>query len=222
MSFTELTASDGHKLNAYVAQPQGTPRGGLVVVQEIWGVNSHIRSVADGYAADGYYVIAPAVFDRIERNVDLGYSDPEEMKKAMGLMGKLDNDTALLDLAAAIQHVAPHGKVGMVGFCRGGLLTWLSACKLDGLSAAVPYYGGGIPNFADLKPRCPVLAHFGEHDAHIPLQTVEAFRGKQPDVLVQTYPADHGFNCDQRGSYEFASAKLARERSLAFLRQNVG
>jgi carboxymethylenebutenolidase len=221
MSFIDLTTSDGHTLNAYVAKPSGTPRGALVVVQEIFGVNPHIRSVADGYAADGYLSIAPAIFDRIERNVELGY-DGADLPRAYDLMNKMDNDKALLDIAAAIKYGASAGKVGIVGYCKGGQLSWLAACGLDGLACAITYYGGGMPKFADLKPRCPVLSHFGENDAHIPLQTVEDFRGKQPGVRVELYPADHGFNRDVGASYEQASAKLARQRSIDFLRQHVG
>ena len=217
----ELAASDGHRLQAYVAQPDGTPRGGLVVVQEIFGVNSHIRSVADGYAAQGYLAIAPALFDRAERNVELGYSAPDR-QRGSALKAACGNETPLLDIAAAMAHVRSAGKTGMVGYCWGGLLCWLSACKLDGIAASAPYYGGGMPEHARLVPRCPVMAHFGELDAHIPLASVEAFRAAQPAVTVHLYPAQHGFNCDQRESYHAPSAALARERTLALLREHVG
>jgi len=217
----ELSAADGHRFNAYLAEPAATPRGALVVVQEIFGVNSHIRSVADGYAADGYLAIAPALFDRVERGVELGYS-AAEIQRGAGLKAATGNDNPLLDIAAAIAQVKPAGKVGVIGYCWGGLLSWLAACSLDGLSASVPYYGGGIPDHKALTPRCPVLAHFGERDSHIPLATVEAFRIAQPGVTVQLYPALHGFNCDHRASYDAASAALARDRTLAFFRQYVG
>ena len=217
----ELTAADGHRFSAYVATPKDKPRGALVVVQEIFGVNSHIRAVADGYAADGYLAIAPALFDRVERGVEIGYSDAE-IQRGFGLKTASGNDKPLLDIAAAQAHVRHAGKVGVLGYCWGGLLSWLAACELDGLSASVPYYGGGVHNHAALKPRCPVLAHFGEKDTHIPLDTVEAFRAAQPGVTIHLYPAHHGFNCDQRGSYDAPSAKLARERTLAFLRQHLG
>jgi len=216
-----LTARDGHGFDAFIAEPAGAPRGALVVVQEIFGVNEHIRSVAEGYARDGYLAIAPALFDRVERHVQIGY-DAADIQRGSALKAASSNDNALLDIAAAIAHVAPAGKVGIVGYCWGGLLSWLAACKLDGLAASVPYYGGGMPQQAALKPRCPVLAHFGEQDGHIPADTVRAFAKAQPVVQVHLYPAGHGFNCDQRASYHAPSAALARERTLAFLREHVG
>jgi carboxymethylenebutenolidase len=217
----ELTASDGHRLQAYVAQPSGTPRGGLVVLQEIFGVNPHIRSVAEGYAGDGYVAIAPALFDRVERDVEIGYADADR-QRGSALKAAAGNDKPLLDIAAAIQHASRFGKVGIVGYCWGGLLCWLSACRPEGLAASVPYYGGGMPDHAQLSPRCPVMAHFGELDAHIPLARVEAFRAAQPGVVVHLYAAQHGFNCEQRAAYDAPAAQLARERTLAFLREHVG
>jgi carboxymethylenebutenolidase len=216
-----LITRDRHSLDAYVVEPEGKPRGALVVVQEIFGVNGHIRSVAEGYARDGYLAIAPALFDRAERHVELTYQGPDR-ERGFALKAASSNDNALLDLAAAIAHGAPAGKVGIVGYCWGGLLSWLSACKLDALAAAVCYYGGGMPAQASLVPRCPVLAHFGEQDGAIPLDGVRAFAAARPEVEVQLYPAGHGFNCDQRDAYHAASAALARERTLAFLRQHVG
>jgi carboxymethylenebutenolidase len=217
----ELDASDGHRLQAYVALPSDTPRGALVVVQEIFGVNSHIRSVADGYAADGYLAIAPALFDRVERNVELGYT-PADRQRGSALKAAAGNDKPLLDVAAAIEHARRAGKVGIVGYCWGGLLCWLTACTLDGLAASVSYYGGGMTDHAQLSPRCPAMAHFGELDAHIPLAGVEAYQAAQPGVAVHLYRAQHGFNCEQRDSYDAPSAQLARERTLEFLRRHVG
>jgi carboxymethylenebutenolidase len=217
----ELVASDGHRLQAYVAVPNGTARGGLVVVQEIFGVNPHMRAVADGYAGDGYLAVAPALFDRVERNVELGYT-PDDRQRGSALKSACGNEKPLLDVAAAIAHAGSAGKVGIVGYCWGGLLSWLAACKLDTLAASVPYYGGGMPDHAQLRPRCPVMAHFGELDQHIKLESVHAFRAAQPTVTVHLYPAEHGFNCDQRASYHPASAQLARERTLAFLRARIG
>ncbi len=217
----QLTAADGHRFEAYVAAPAAAPRGALVVVQEIFGVNSHVRSVADGFAADGYLAIAPALFDRVERSVDLGYGDAD-IQRGFALKTATGNECPLLDIAAAKARVSGAGKVGVIGYCWGGLLSWLAACSLDGLAASIAYYGGGVPGHASLKPRCPVLAHFGERDNHIPLDTVEAFRAAQPAVTIQLYPALHGFNCDQRASYDAASAALARERTLAFLHRHVG
>jgi len=216
-----LVAADGHRFSAYMAEPASAPRGALVVVQEIFGVNSHIRTIADGYAADGYLAIAPALFDRADRGIELGYGDAD-IQRGFALKTATGNDKPLLDIAAAIAHVSDAGKVGAIGYCWGGLLSWLAACKLEGLAASVPYYGGGVPDHAALKPLCPVLAHFGEKDSHISLAAVEAFRSAQPGVIVQLYPALHGFNCDHRASYDAASARLARERTLAFLRLHIG
>jgi carboxymethylenebutenolidase len=224
--FVELTSADGFTFPAYVAQPAGTPKGGLVVLQEIFGVNSHIRSVADGYAADGYFVVAPSTFHRVKAGVELGYTEAD-MGAGFGLktaVEALPEPGVMPDIQAAIDHAAQTGKVGILGYCWGGLLTWRSACLLKGLSAAVPYYGGGMTGEADAarQPQVPVLAHFGDQDHWIPLDTVEAFKKAQPGVAVQVYAANHGFNCDQRGSYNQAAAELARERTLAFLAQHVG
>jgi carboxymethylenebutenolidase len=217
----ELVASDGFKLSAYRADPDGAPRGGLVVVQEIFGVNSHIKSVCDGYAADGYLAIAPALFDRYERDVDLGYT-PDDIAKGRVLKGKAVNDVALRDVAAARDAATEAGKVGVVGYCWGGLITWLAASRLPGVACAVPYYGGGMPDAIGETPRCPVMAHFGEWDQVIPVAAVDKLKAAHPDIEVFIYAADHGFNCDQRASYDPISAKLARERTLEFLRDNIG
>ena len=221
----QLTASDGHQLSAYLAEPTGTARGAIVIVQEIFGVNSHIRSVADHWAERGYCALAPALFDRQERGVELGYAEAD-MQRGFGLMQAAGLDAPLRDIDAARQELQRRlgaaGKVAVLGFCWGGLLSWLSACKVAGFSAAVPYYGGGIPNHAALKPLCPVLAHFGERDHWIPTDSVQAFAAAQPGVQVHLYAADHGFNCDQRGSFDSAAAQLARELSAVFLQQHIG
>lgn len=217
----ELTSRDGFVLGAYRADPQGTPRGGLVVVQEIFGVNSHIQSVCDGFAADGYLAIAPALFDRQERGVSIGYA-PEDMTRGRELKAGAPNDTALDDIAAARSVAAEAGKVGIVGYCWGGYLAWMAAARVSGLACAICYYGGGMTDAAGETPRCPVLCHFGERDKHIPVEGVKKLAAAHPGIEVHLYPADHGFNCDQRGSYEPASAKLARERTLAFLKRHVG
>jgi len=224
--FVELTSADGFTFPAYVAQPSGTPKGGLVVLQEIFGVNSHIRSVADGYAADGYFVVAPSTFHRVKAGVELGYTEAD-MGAGFALktaVEALPEPGVLLDIQAAIDHAAQAGKVGILGYCWGGLLTWRSACLLKGLSAAVPFYGGGMTGEAEAarQPQVSVLAHFGDQDHWIPLDSVEAFKTAQPGVAVQVYAANHGFNCDQRGSYNQAAAELARERTLAFLAQHLG
>ena len=221
MPTIELTAADGHRLAAYVAQPASTPRGALVVLQEIFGVNSHIRAVADGYAADGYLAIAPALFDRSERGVELGYTDAD-IVRGRALKAASGDAPALLDIAAAVQHVQGAGRVGVIGYCWGGYLAWVASGGVAGLAASVAYYGGGMPARADVKPRCPVQAHFGEHDGHIPLDGVAAMKSAHPSIELHLYAAGHGFNCDQRGSFDAASATLARERTLAFLRRRIG
>jgi len=217
----ELTAADGHKLAAYRADPAGKPRGAIVVIQEIFGVNSHIQSVADGYAADGYLAIAPALFDRVQRNVDLGYT-PEDVAKGREIRAKVANDMAMKDTEAAIKAASGAGKVGIVGYCWGGLITWLAAGKLGGLACAVPYYGGGILDNAELEPRVPLMAHFGERDQHIPVEGVRKLPARHPQHQIFIYAADHGFNCDQRGSWDAPAAKQARERTLGFFRKHVG
>lgn len=223
-----LKAADGHSFPAYVAKPAGTPKGGIVVLQEIFGVNSHIRSVADGYAAEGYFVVAPATFHRVKADVELGYTEAD-MGTGFGFKTAVDGlpePGVMADIQAAIDHAAVggSGKVGIVGYCWGGLLTWRSACSLSGLSAAVPYYGGGMTAQPDaaLQPKVPVLAHFGDQDHWIPLDTVEAFRQNQPGVEVHVYKANHGFNCDQRGSFDADAARTARERTLAFFARHLG
>ena len=222
----ELKSADGTTFSAYVAEPTGKAKGGLVVLQEIFGVNSHIRSVADGYAAEGYFVVAPATFHRVQPGVELGYTEAD-MGTGFGFKTAVEGLPApgvMADIQAAIDHASQAGKVGIVGYCWGGLLTWRSACTLKGLSAAVPYYGGGMTAAADAArtPTVPVMAHFGDQDHWIPLDTVEVFKNAQPGVAVHVYQANHGFNCDQRGSYNEAAAKLARERTLAFFAQHLG
>lgn len=215
-----LTAEDGHRFEAYEAAAAGTARCGLVVIQEIFGVNGHIRSVCDAFAAEGYTAIAPALFDRAERGVELDY-DEDTFVRGRELRAEIGWDQAVLDAKAAAKHVRPLGRVGIVGYCWGGSVAWLCACRLN-LSCAVGYYGGHIVQFNDERPGCPTMLHFGERDAHIPMTDVEAIRAQHPDVPVHVYPADHGFNCDQRSSYDPTSAKLARERTLSLLAEHLG
>ena len=224
--FAELKAADGQAIPAYVASPKGKAKGGIVVIQEIFGVNAHIRAVADGYAEQGYLAVAPATFHRVKPNVELGY-EPDDMTAGMALKTATEALPApgvMQDIQAAIDHAAQAGKVGIVGYCYGGLLTWRAACALEGLSAAVPYYGGGVttPDEIARQPRCPVLAHFGDQDHWISLESVEAFKKAHPEVEVHLYHANHGFNCDHRASYNAEAAKLARERTLAFFARHVG
>jgi len=224
-SFVDLQATDGFSFPAYVAQPTGPAKGAVVVLQEIFGVNSHIRSVADGYANEGYLAVAPSTFHRVKPGVELGYSQ-DDMSAGFALKTAVEALPApgvLQDIQAAIRHAAQAGKVGIVGYCWGGLLTWRSACTLDGLSAAVCYYGGGMttPDEAARQPKVPTMAHFGEKDHWIPLESVEAFRKAHPEVEVHVYKADHGFNCDQRASHDATAAKLARERTVAFFARHL-
>jgi carboxymethylenebutenolidase len=219
--WVDLTAADGFRLSAYRADPQGTPRGALVVAQEIFGVNSHIRSVCDGYAADGYVTIAPALFDRYERGVDIGYTPPD-VARGRELKALAKADAALRDVTAARDAVAGAGKVGILGYCWGGYIAWIAAARVPGFACAVPYYGGGMTDAIAEQPKCPVMAHFGERDSMIPVTGVKTLAAAHPSAQVFIYPADHGFNCDQRGTHDAASARLARERTLAFLRQNIG
>lgn len=217
----QLKASDVHTLDAYVAEPSGKPRGLVVVVQEIFGVNSHVRSVADGYAADGYLAIAPAMFDRVHRNYETGYTQPE-IAAGVEIMKTLDWDNAMLDVRAAMEHGKTAGKAGIVGYCWGGAVAWLAASRVPGLSAAVSYYGGAVPNFIDEKPKCPVMFHFGETDHSIPLDKAKEVAGRHPQATTYYYPAGHGFNCEQRGSYHEPSAKQARSHTLEFFRRHLG
>jgi carboxymethylenebutenolidase len=228
--FIDLQAADGASIPAYVAQPAGKPRGGVVVLQEIFGVNTHIREVTDGYAAAGYLAVAPSTFHRVKPGVELGYQS-DDMGAGMALKASVEalgmnpvGAGVLQDIQAAIHHAAQAGKVGVVGYCWGGLLTWRTACLLQGVSAAVPYYGGGVTTEAEIArmPKCPVLAHFGEQDHWIPLDGVEAFKRAHPEVEAHIYAANHGFNCDHRGAYDAAAAQLARERTLAFFAKHVG
>ncbi|MEO8856692.1 MAG: dienelactone hydrolase family protein [Burkholderiaceae bacterium] len=222
----QLTSADGFTFPAYVARPTGKAKGAIVVLQEIFGVNSHIRAVADSYAQSGYLAVAPATFHRVQQGVDLGYAQPD-IQAGIALKAKVEALPApgvMQDIEAAIRHAAQAGKVGMVGYCWGGLLAWRSACTLQGLAAVSPYYGGGMTVGAEpqRKPLCPVLCHFGDQDHAIPVDTVEAFKKAQPQVEVQIYHANHGFNCDQRGSHDATAAALARERTLAFFARHVG
>ena len=216
----QLTAADGHRLQAYESVPSGAARGGVVVVQEIFGVNDHIRRVADGYAADGYRVIAPALFDRVRPGIELGYTDAD-IAEGRKIRGQLSFDQALADVEAARKALGDRN-IGIVGYCWGGTVAWLAAARIAGFAAAASYYGGGIGQFAAEHPRCPTQCHFGEKDHAIPMSEVAAVRAANPGVEVYTYPAGHGFNCDARASFDAAAAKLARDRTLAFFRKHVG
>jgi carboxymethylenebutenolidase len=216
-----LKASDGHELDAYVSSPSDEPIAELVVIQEAFGVNRHIRSVADGYAKDGFLTVAPALFDRIQRNVELGY-DPADLQQGIALARQSNPADAVTDVAAALEHLRKRTeKCGVVGYCFGGTMAWLAATRL-GPNAAVGYYGGRIEQFAQENPCCPVMLHFGTLDKHIPKDGIDRMQAAHPDVQIFWYEADHGFNCNDRASYNAAAAKQARDRSLEFLKKHLG
>jgi carboxymethylenebutenolidase len=217
----KLTASDGFQLGGYRADPTGPEKGALVVIQEIFGVNHHIRNVCDRYAREGYVAVAPSIFDRTEPNFQSGYS-PDEVAVARKFVANPNWEAMQRDVQAAIESVKDVGPVGIVGFCLGGSVAYAAATKLSGLRAAVGYYGGAIVRFADNKPKVPTLLHFGEKDTGIPQSDVETIRAKRPDVEIHVYPgAQHGFSCDERASYDKASADLAGQRTLAFFAKHL-
>jgi len=225
-NWTRLKADDGHELGAYVATPSEEPIAALVVIQEVFGVNKSIRGVADDYAREGFLAIAPALFDRFERDLELGYGEAD-MKKAFALYAKLDPSVSLLDIAAAFHHVKQAGKpTGVMGFCYGGLTTWLSAVRGENVKmqpdCCVGYYAGGIGKFAAEEPVCPVLLHFGAVDDHIGNDQIDAVRKAHPEVEIFIYEGvGHAFANPDRPSYDAAAASLAHERSLAFLKANL-
>jgi carboxymethylenebutenolidase len=215
-----LTASDGHKLNAYVATPDGSPRAGMVIIQEIFGVNDDIRETVDNFAKEGYHAIAPALFDRQQTEAVMAF-DEGGIARGREMKGKMSSDGAMLDVNAAIEAVKGAGRVGIVGFCMGGSVTWLAAsrCPVD---VAVGYYGGDIYANRNDAPKCPTMLHFGSEDASIPLDTVREVDRMYPDIPVFIYEgAGHGFSCSRRGSYHPASARQAMERTLAFFAENL-
>jgi carboxymethylenebutenolidase len=217
----KLTASDNFQLGAYRADPAGAPKGAIVVIQEIFGVNHHIRDVCDRLASEGYVAIAPAIFDRAQPDFQSGYS-ADEIAEARKFIASPDWAAMLRDTEAAIDTVRNVGPVGIIGFCLGGSIAYAAATKLSGLSAAVGYYGGAIVRFADDKPTVPTQLHFGEKDAGIPLTDVETIKAKRPEVEIFVYPgAQHGFHCDERPSYDKASADIAWPRSMAFFARHL-
>lgn len=212
----KLTASDGHELNAYTCEAVGRTKGCIVIVQEIFGINPHIRSVCDKYAELGYATIAPALFDRLKPGIELDYS-PEDVKIGIEYKGKCADGPALADISAAVDYISKDGKVSVIGYCWGGKLTYLAACKISGISKAIGYYGGGIGTVIDQSPQIPTLLHYGDQDAAIPMTEVEAIIETHPELEVHVYSAGHGFNCDLRGSYDKDAADLALERTLKFI-----
>jgi carboxymethylenebutenolidase len=217
-----LTAEDGHRLSAYRATPSGKPRGGLVVIQEIFGVNHHIKNVTDGFAKDGYVAIAPALFDRVERDFETGYQ-PADIERGRMVRGKLQIEDAVKDVRAAVKELQKAGlKVGVVGYCFGGTVAWLAATRIDGVAAAASFYGGGVADAAGEVPKCPVIFHFGETDQSIPKDHWDRIKAAHPKIPMHIYPAGHGFACDERASFHADSAKLARQRTIDFFHQHIG
>lgn len=216
----ELKPEGAGPIRAWRADPEGAPRGGVVVIQEIFGVNAHIRAVTDRLAVDGYLAVAPGIFEHVEREFDVGYH-PESRARGMAVAGKMDREQAQRDIAAAIAAAGEGGKVGIVGFCLGGTIAWVAAARQKELSAAVCYYGGGIVALKDLKPRVPTMLHFGEKDEHIPVAGARELAALHPDIPVRLYLAGHGFNCDHRESYDAPSAALAWTRTLEFFRKHL-
>lgn len=220
---TTLIASDGFTLNAYRAAPEGRPRGGVVVIQEVWGLNTWIRSVVDRFARHGYLAVAPAMFDRVEFGYESDNYTPGQFEIIGGLLKRFDHQTALLDVAAAIEAARSGGKVGITGYCFGGAVCWRAAHQGMGLSAASGYYGGGVPNYIDLAPSVPLEMHYGDHDKGIPLEQVEALKARYPEVGIHVYDADHGFcNSDRPNNFDEAACTKASARTLDFFRKHLG
>jgi len=219
-SYTTIMARDGHEFQAWLTAPKGRPRGALVILQEIFGVNAHIRALTDSYAAEGYTAIAPSLFDRIRRGIELGYT-AQDRQEGAGYRAQLTPETTMKDVAAAVAVVRNSGRTGTIGYCWGGSLSYLAACQLP-IACAVVYYGK-VAAYLQQKPRCPVLYHFGAEDGSIPLSDVEATRAAaQASAALYVYEgAGHGFSCDQRESYNAAAAALARTRTLDFVARYV-
>jgi len=217
-----LKASDGHEFAAYEAVPDGSIQGRVVVIQEIFGINAHIRDLCDRLAAQGIAAIAPGLFDRVEGNVELDYT-PDGIARGLEIRGQIDWDAVMADTQAAVDHLASGGATGIVGYCWGGTIAWLAGCRFDNVKCAVGYYGGQIIQFIDETPKCPTMLHFGEKDSGIPMPDVQQITERHADVQVFTYPeADHGFHCDQRGSYHKESSDLADTRTNPFYAANLG
>jgi carboxymethylenebutenolidase len=217
-----LTASDGFTLNAYTASPAGKPRAGVVVFGEVWGLNKWVRSVVDRWAAHGYLAVAPAMFDRVEFGYESEDYGPDGMAKMGEIFKTYSQETALLDMKAAVEAAAPAGKVGVTGYCFGGANTWRAAAQIDGITAASGYYGGGVPNYINLVPRVPTEMHFGDQDTGIPLEQVELLKEQHPTVDIYTYPAQHGFcNSDRTNRFDEAACTKASARTLNFFHKHL-
>lgn len=221
MTWTELTAADGHTLAAFRIDPRDEPRGAVVVAEEIFGVNRHIQAMVAHFASLGYVAIAPALFDRVERNVDLGYDD-NGFRRGRELANAMTMEGLQADMMAAVTAVSSVGRVAVVGYCFGGAVAWVAAASLRGLACVVSYYGSRIAGLRSLEPRVPVMMHVGRHDHSFPLETVQSIVADRPDVTLHDYDAGHGFNCDHRADFVPEAAALAGTRTLEFIAIHVG
>jgi carboxymethylenebutenolidase len=219
-STISLEAADGHRLAAYRACPRTPPQRALVVLQEIFGVNAHIREVCEGFARRGCLAVSPALFDRAERGAELGY-DTVAIDKGRRLRAAIGWDATLRDVKAAIAAAGGDRPVAVLGYCWGGTLAFLAAARLPGIACTVGYYGGQTAPFAHEKVKVPVLLHFGEHDPRTPPDYIDAIRRHNPEIEIHTFPADHGFNCDHRKEWHEPSARRALELTLAFLDRHM-
>ena len=219
----KLTASDGFVLNAYRAVPEGKVRGGVVVIQEVWGLNNWVRSVVDRFARHGYLAVAPAMFDRAEPGFESENYGPDHFPLVGELMKKFSNDAALLDIAAAVKSASEGGKVGVTGYCFGGRFTWIAAHHGLGLAAASGYYGGGVPNYNELDPKITLEMHYGDKDTGIPLDQIEDLKARHPNVDIYVYDGQHGFcNSDRPDKFDEAACKKASARTLEFFHKHLG
>ena len=218
-SWIRLTAADGHTFDAWRDGPEDAEHC-LVLGMEIFGVNSHIRYACAQFAAEGFQVIAPALLDRAERDVEMGYSQ-DELQRGFDLRARTPAEGVLLDMRAA-RAAFDRPRVGTIGYCWGGRVAWWGACRSEDFAACVAWYGGGIALDKDETPHCPVQMHFGEHDHSIPLSDVEAIRAAQPGVEIFVYGgAQHGFGCEERPTFDPPSYELAQTRTLAFFREHL-
>ncbi len=222
-SMISLKTADGQNIGAYLAEPAGPPKAALLVLQEIFGVNRHMRAVTDGFAAAGFLALCPALFDRAKPGVELGYQ-ADDVAQGRDLRGAVTLDQTLADMSAGIEALharAPGLKVAVIGYCWGGSLAWMASTRLK-VDAAIGYYGGQITPFVNETPACPIMLHFGEFDKGIPLSDVAAIQAAHPDLPVHIYPAGHGFNCTERADYNAEASALALTRSMAFLQKSLG
>ncbi len=218
-NYITLKTDDNHTFQAFISQPEHEVKGGIIIIQEIFGVNKHIREICHLYSKNGYLTIAPCLFDREKEMIELSY-DIAGVNEGRRLK-ELFNDKSLYEIESSINYVRAAGKIGIIGYCWGGSLSWKAACKYDALSSSIVYYGGEVPKLKNLKPKCPVMCHFGEFDESIPIDDVVEFVKINKKVNVFTYPADHGFNCNHRSQYNQKCSEIAFNRTMKFLEKNI-